>query len=228
MNTQSQNPQPHDPPSTPRSPSWVSDSASSRPGSFWDTASLISLVCSRVAVTHVRAPSRLRDPGWASAIPGELRRLHALHPPTPHAGQAQRLAVSWLGTPVRELPEEVDAIWDLRDRIAAGTGHPDEHLGEAQSIVLARRLGAVLVSEDAGARAEARVEKVRALSLYGLLGVHLRRGLLEPDVAATIVADLHGAGRGPRRISLHLADLIATGHVVTACPGPAPTPLNPV
>jgi hypothetical protein len=52
--------------------------------------------------------------------------------------------------------------------------------------------------------------------LYGLLGVHLRRGLLGPDVAATIVADLHRAGRGPRQISLHLPDLIATGHVVTA------------
>jgi hypothetical protein len=183
---------------------------------LWDAASLISLVCSRVAVTHVRNPGVLRDPGWVSAIPGELRRLHALDPPTLHAGQAQRLAVSWLGAPVRELSEEVDAIWDLRDRIAAGTGHPDEHLGEAQSIVLARRLGAVLVSEDAGARAEARVEKVRALSLYGLLGVHLRRGLLGPDVAAMIVADLHGAGRGPRQISLQLPDLIATGHVVTA------------
>ena len=60
------------------------------------------------------------------------------------------------------------------------------------------------------------MEKVRALSLYGLLGVHLRRGLLVPEIAATIVADLHGAGRGPRQISLHLPDLIASGHVVTA------------
>lgn len=213
MNAQSQNPSSTQP---PRTPSSVSVSASSGPGSLWDTASLISLVCSRAAVTHMRGPGVLRDPGWASAIPGELRRLHALDPPTAHAGQAQRLAVAWLGAPVRELPEEVDAIWDLRDRIAAGTGHPDEHLGEAQSIVLARRLGAVLVSEDAGARAEARAEKVHALSLYGLLGVHLQRGLLGPDVAATIVADLHEAGRGPRQISLHLPDLIATGHVVTA------------
>lgn len=183
---------------------------------MWDTASLISLVCSRVAVSHVRGPGVLRRPGWASAIPGELRRLHALDPPTAHAGQAHRLAVSWLGTPVRELPEEVDTIWDLRDRIAAGTGHPDEHLGEAQSIIVARRLGAILISEDAGARAEARTEKVRALSLYGLLGVHLHRRLLGPDIAAEIVTDLHAAGRGPRHISLHLPDLIATGHVVTA------------
>ena len=117
---------------------------------------------------------------------------------------------------MQELPEEVEPTWDLRDRIATGTGQPDEHLGEAQSIVLARRLGAVLISDDAGARAEARVEKVRALSLYGLLGVHLHRKLLDPDSAATIVADLHGADRGPHQISLHLPDLIATGHVVTA------------
>ncbi|MDQ1292602.1 MAG: hypothetical protein QG608_482 [Actinomycetota bacterium] len=190
-------------------------SAASGPGSLWDTASLISLVCSRAAVKHVRGRGTLRDPGWASAIPSELRRLHSLDPPTAHAGQAHRLAVSWLGDPIRELPEEIDTIWDLRDRIAAGTGHPDEHLGEAQSIVVARRLDAVLISEDAGARAEARVEKVRALSLYGMLGVHLQRGLLTPEVAATIVADLHGSGRGPRQVSLHLRSLIATGHVMT-------------
>jgi hypothetical protein len=103
-----------------------------------------------------------------------------LDPPTPHAGQAQRLAVSWLGAPVRELPEEVDAIWDLRDRIAAGTGHPDEHLGEAQSIVLARRLGAVLISEDAGARP--RPHGRSALSCTGCWA-HLQRGLLGTDVA---------------------------------------------
>jgi hypothetical protein len=163
----------------------------------------------------VRSRGALRDPGWASAIPGELRRLNALIPPTPHAGQAQRLAIGWLGTPAIELADEVDQIWDLRDRIAAGRGHPDEHLGEAQSIVIARRLGAALISEDAGARAEARAEKVRALSLHGLLGVNLRRGLITARLADTIVADLHAAGRGPRQVSLDLPDLVAAGHVVT-------------
>lgn len=146
-------------------------------------------------------------------IPEELRRLNQLRPPTPHSGPAQRLARSWLGAPVADLPSEMDAIWDLRDRIAAGAGHPDEHLGEAQSIIIARRLGAVFVSEDAGAREEAAVEKVRALSLYGLLGLHLHRGIIETDRVHRIIADIHAGDRGPQRVSLRLPDLVAAGHI---------------
>jgi len=183
------------------------------PGSLWDTSSLMTLVCSRAGIRHVRTPGVLRAPGWASAIPGELRRLNQLCPPTEHAGPAHRLALAWLGVPVTELESEVDPIWDLRDRIAAGAGHPDEHLGEAQSIIIARRLGAVFISEDAGAREEARVEKVRALSIYGLLGIHLHRGIIDETSTRVIMTEIHAGGRGPQHRSLSLAHLAATGHI---------------
>lgn len=174
----------------------------------------MTLSTSSLASSHMQQV--LTSPGWTTMIPRELARLNALRPPTPHAGSAHRMAVAWLSAPLAETEAEMDEILKLRDRIAAGTGHPREHLGEAQSIVLAKRFGpAVFVAEDGDAREESRVEGVPAASILGLLGLHLHQKRLTTAAAQAIIAQLHGGGRGYGPTpSLDLATLRAQRHLV--------------
>ena len=161
----------------------------------------------------MRTPGLLNQPAWAKVIPVELSGLNGRKPPTQYAGQAHRLALSWLGAPLVELPAEEEQVFALRDRIAAGAGHPDEHLGEAQSIVIAKRLGAVFVSDDGGARAEASVEKVRAVSVCGLLGLHQANNKITAAVATAALGELISSGRVARGVSLDVPWLVKAGHI---------------
>lgn len=183
-------------------------------GSIWDTASLMTLASSPSLVAHCRRPGMVNAPGWTTVVRVELQRLYRLNPPTSRAGQALRLATSWLGAPWEETAAEQDEIMRLRDRIAAGTGHPDEHLGEAQGIVIAKRTGAVFISEDAGARSEAYAEGVRTISLYGLIGIHVTQDKLTVAAADALATELAAGGRGIANMRLDVASLIAAGHIL--------------
>jgi hypothetical protein len=60
---------------------------------------------------------------------------------------------------------------------------------------------------------EAQVQKIRAISVYGLLGIQLANNTISADDANEIVKEIHAAARGPKGVSLVVSDLTTEGHI---------------
>lgn len=106
-----------------------------------------------VTLQHLAKVSRLgilpqihqfRDePRWVEAVRNEI----SARPDLQHC--ADVLSFTWLGSPVSPLSDsELEEVFNVQRVIARVGADPLDHLGESQSIVICKRLGAVFVTDD--------------------------------------------------------------------------------
>jgi hypothetical protein len=150
---------------------------------------------------------------WVEAVHGELRRLRIKNPPNHLASRAFKEATYHLGPHLFGEPHETQPILDLRLRIAGGIGNGNEHLGEAQSIVIGLRVGSAFVSDDTAARAEGFAEGLDCVSVCGLLAILVNMNRLGASDATTILNAAVTKGRGQAGLGLNLRDLYQAGHI---------------
>jgi hypothetical protein len=136
-----------------------------------DTCSVINLSYCQPVATVIRRRYSGRA-GWVRAVHTELVRQRGRRPPHPQAGRAANWAVTWLGRPIEIHDEELILATEQIQRAiaAASTESALDHLGEAASIALLRTAGTGrLISDDHGARGEARRRGVHASSTVGVI-----------------------------------------------------------
>lgn len=110
------------------------------------------------------------------------------------------LANSWLGTPETPLDEtELLAVMALRTSFARIGEPATKHLGEAQSIIMAKRLGASFVTDDRAAYEAARgpnqLGMGRVTHACWLLSEASVNGDLTPQEVAQAHLQIKAAGR---------------------------------
>jgi hypothetical protein len=158
---------------------------------LFDTCSLINVsYCPPIAsLFRTRYDGRA---GWVRVAREELAGERMKLPPNPQAGRAMSWASSWLGMPVEVLGEDrLNLVDEIRKALAAGSEQRSQfaHLGEATAIVaLLDQRGGRLLSDDLGARGEARRRRVQAISSVGVLSELIIRGV-EPSVLTEAVVD---------------------------------------
>lgn len=150
---------------------------------------------------------------WVEAVHGELRRLRMKSPPNQLASRAFKEATFHLGQHLYGEPYETSSILDLRLRIAGGIENGNEHLGEAQSIVVGLRVGGAFISDDAAARAEGFAEGLDCVSVCGLLAILVNMNSLGASDANTILTTAVTKGRSQAGFGLNLRDLHQAGHI---------------
>lgn len=108
------------------------------PDEVWfDTATLLSLVFAEHTLRLLQGGVLAGRAKWAEAVEEELRRLAASAAPPPRINNVRR-DTAWLGEPVVPDGQQHGDVQRCRDAVAIPDHHPEEHLGEAQSVVLAR------------------------------------------------------------------------------------------
>jgi hypothetical protein len=170
---------------------------------LFDTCSIINLsYCQPIAtVFEDRYTGRA---GWMKAVHGELTSQRAKRPPHPQAGRAVSWATTWLGDPIAlDDPADHAAVDTVRLAVAAGGGVSElDHLGEAASIVGLQKFAAAwgtsrLISDDRGARDEARRRGMDAASTVGVVAklLTLNPAPLTVANADTYLDQLRAQGR---------------------------------
>lgn len=102
-----------------------------------------------------------------------------------------------LGEPLLPAPGEHLSIRQLRRQMASPGDHPQQHLGEAESITLIqkRRLRAVFVTDDRAAMSWAR--PIDCVGTWRLLRLARTRGLVTSDQATSLWQEFVDAGGTP-------------------------------
>lgn len=104
------------------------------------------------------------------------------------------LDADWLGEPVRMTdPAELQEVERVRWALGGTPSQPLRHLGEAATIVLARRLGSVAVLDDRDARRFAAVIGVQ-VGTIGILRGCVRDGALTADETWGLLQSMIGKG----------------------------------
>lgn len=181
---------------------------------LFDTCSIINVsYCPVVAqVFKSRYSGRA---GWVKAVHTELVSQRAGRRPHPQAGKALSWASTWLGAPiVLDDPADFEAIEEVRMAVAAGGGQSElDHLGEAASIAALLKntqwTNGRLISDDLGARDEARLRGVPTRSTVGVVAA-----LLAVDPAPLSAADADTylntlRARGRMHVQLTSKELLA-------------------
>jgi hypothetical protein len=182
---------------------------------LFDTCSLINLsYCSPIAAVFKARYNGTA--GWVKAVQAELVDQRAKRPPHPQAGKAVNWASSWLGAAiVLDDDGDAEAVEEIRVAVSAGGGTSElDHLGEAASIRALLKYGPTwgscrLISDDRGARDEARRRNVAAASTVGVVAKLIA---LEPAPVPVANAELYlGTLRKRRRMHVELSvdDLLA-------------------
>lgn len=183
---------------------------------LFDTCSVINLSYFAPVGTLIRDRYRHRS-GWVQAVHAELLDQRAKRPPHPQAGRAANYASTWLGRPiVLDDPADAEAVEAIRTAIAAGGGDSElDHLGEAASIHALLKHAEIwgpsrLISDDRGARDEARRRGVAAASTVAVIARLLAVTPDPPLTPATADAYLDTLRRNERmRAQLTSAHLLA-------------------
>lgn len=160
------------------------------PAFLLDTCSVINLSYCRPVAALFKQRYQGRA-GWVQAVHTELTNQQLRRPPHPQAGSAARWAATWLGigVSVTDIGVQLE-IARLQSNIASGgSASAADHLGEATSIALLRGAGAGrLITDDHGARGEARRQQVAASSTVGVLA----QLLTNPNSGVTVpLVDLY-------------------------------------
>jgi predicted nucleic acid-binding protein len=150
--------------------------------------------------------------GWVRAVQTELTNQRLRRPPHPQAGRASNWAVSWLGQllGMTDLVQQMEVERIQRSISVGGSTSAADHLGEAVSIVLLKAAGAGrLISDDHGARDEARRNGVLASSTVGVIAqlLTITNGALSSAQADTYLETLRARGR--MNASLTSLDLLS-------------------
>ena len=138
--------------------------------------------------------------GTVRMVSRELSRRRSI--PDASSGIAARALenMDWLGVPDEATdPLEIDEIVRVQGLVSGGRGliHPSQHLGEATLIVVAKRGGDVVVTNDYDARIIANAEGVTARSIPRLLHEMIRSGAIDADYAESYCREVRNAHRGP-------------------------------
>lgn len=176
-----------------------------------DTCSVINLSYCQPVATVFRSRYSGRA-GWVRAAHAELVRQRGRRPPHPQAGRAANWAVTWLGKPIEINDDElILATEEIQRAIAAAsTDSALDHLGEAASIALLRAAGTGrLITDDHGARGEARRRGVRASSTVGVVAqlLTIEGSGIDTTLADTYLRTLQSEQR--MHVQLKSADLLA-------------------
>jgi predicted nucleic acid-binding protein len=158
-------------------------------GPLWSFA-----VVDRLDLLGVRMTGRA---AWTTAVREEVRRNTAANPFLEDV-----LDLSWLPEPV-DLAEIglAKSAFNLRQRLASAGDHPLEHLGEAESIVYAKHLGAAsFLTADLDASRRAKFEGVHVIWTTTVLGELVADGDLREADGWDLCQRLQRLGRLP----LHL------------------------
>jgi predicted nucleic acid-binding protein len=127
---------------------------------------------------------------WTVEVRDEIQRALASIPPL-----GGILRADWLGEPVRMTdPADLVEIERLRRALGGTAEQPLRHLGEAATLVLARREGATAVLDDRDARRLAHALGVPLTGTLGILRACARAGLLSPEEAWAIVEQMKSTG----------------------------------
>jgi len=107
------------------------------------------------------------------------------------------LASTIFGSPWYPHDAEHIDVMVLREELAAPGDGPKQHLGEAETIVLAstRSPGAIFVTDDRSAAAAATARGLRAVKTADLLRIAIRAAKLEADAGWGYVQTLRSHGR---------------------------------
>lgn len=149
-----------------------------------DTTALINLfLCGRMEVLQALTGG---NAFWTSTLRREClhRELVGTAPGELRLDGLVAAADAILGEPIAPEEDEHRPIRDLRQQMARPGEHPDQHLGEAEVIVVVqkRRWDAIFVTDDGGARRFA-AGSPRCIDSWDLLKAAQRRGiLLERDL----------------------------------------------
>jgi hypothetical protein len=153
-----------------------------------DTCSIVNLTYSH-EVSELFAETLRPYLSWVEVVRTELRTKTTSRPPLPNAVTALRWGNAKLGAPIQVEDGGADllAIDQIRKSIGVDYNNsPFQHLGEATSIYyLSERGGGTLVSDDHGARSEARVRGLRAMSTVGFVS----KAMTDPSKITDAVID---------------------------------------
>ncbi len=127
---------------------------------------------------------------WTVEVRAEIERGSKAYPPLRGVLDAQ-----WLGEPVRLTgPADLQEIERIRWALGGRSSRPRQHLGEASTIVLARRTSAVAVLDDRDARRLAEALKIGFTGTLGIIRAITRDGLLDADEAWAIAQTMRAHG----------------------------------
>ena len=161
---------------------------------YFDAVTLMSFACDATAM-HALKEHFAGYAHVAQIVVDELRRQQLRQPPKPYANRAVGLAMAMTVERIED-PDELKKLTSYRDRLASPGDHPRKHLGEAACFVLAERTGgAIVASDDSGARVLANDTKVPLVSTPQILRVlvnksnHLTCQQAEAARAAMLQAD---------------------------------------
>lgn len=158
---------------------------------FQDTSVLVNF--HRPGLVPVLGPLLNRSVRWTATIRIECARKEA------HLGLVGLVdaADELLGEPLVPEGDEHAAIRRLRRQMASPGDHPEQHLGEAETLTLIqrRRLRAVFVTDDRAAQRWA--EPVQSVGTWQLLRLARRRDLVTSSQAVRLWWTFVDAGGTP-------------------------------
>lgn len=160
---------------------------------FHDTSVLVNF--HRPGLIPVLGPLLLENVRWTATIRAECQRKEQ-HLGLPGLADA---AEELLGDPLYATEEEHAAIRHLRRQMSTPGDHPQQHLGEAESltIIQKRRLRAVFVTDDRAAVGWA--APIECVGTWKLIRFARRRGLVTPSQAVRLWQGFVDAGGTPPR-----------------------------
>jgi predicted nucleic acid-binding protein len=143
---------------------------------------------------HLQSAHQL--PCWAHSVREEI--LTGLD----QRGCMNVLAASFLGTPQATEPEDLKAVIRLQIALGGGIGRPSsEHLGEAESLVLADKFHGYFVTDDNAAYdlASRQLGHLRVFDTVDILREAVVTGYFTTSEARRLADAIRNAGRHLRR-----------------------------
>jgi hypothetical protein len=139
----------------------------------------------------------LDPPHWTQAVADEIREAADLGFP----GCRAILAVSWLLAPVVPETSDLKGILQLHVGLNEGRRPPTAHIGEAEGIYFAEKLGGRFVTDDTGAYdfAVRRLGGGRVHDTVDVLREAVASGDLDAGEALNIANAIRNCGRSLRR-----------------------------
>lgn len=158
---------------------------------FHDTSVLVNF--HRAGLVPVLGQLLRENVCWTGSIRTECARKERQLELPGLVDAADRL----LGEPLLPEPSEHLSIRQLRRQMASPGDHPEQHLGEAESITLIqkRRLRAVFVTDDRAAMSWA--TPIECVGTWSLLRLARRRDLVTIDDATALWQEFVDAGGRP-------------------------------
>jgi hypothetical protein len=151
-------------------------------------------LCATFCTTH-------DSPRWAEGVQGEIRAAAATE-----AHCQAILAAGWLGEPASVDTKGMTELIDLHTALNEGRRPPIDHLGEAESMLIAESTDGIFATDDNAAydfaKNRSSLGPGRVIDTVEILQVLVADGDLTPRDAADVANAMAAAGRHLRRVHL--------------------------